>query len=288
MTRTIYAVAVLFIPIIFGIDKIYAWNNPAQHIYLNASAFSARSIFYFLAWGIVAYFLCRWSEKLRRSPEDHRTREKIKRLSAGGLVLYGFTVSFAAIDWVMSLEPSWYSTVYGLVYTIAQGLSAFAFILFILPRVYRKSAPPSKKALNDLANILLAYIMLWGYLSILQYLIIWSGNIPAEALWFNHRRHGGWEYLITGIATLQFAGPFIFLLFKDLKRNIQLLSSVGLFMLVIRIVDVFWFIMPAFHPSGWTVHLSDGLMFSAVGGAWILSFVWAWKRTAHSTGVLNA
>jgi hypothetical protein len=287
LTKTIYATALLFIPLFFGIDKIYSWSvspetmsakEKAQSIYLNAFAYSARSVFYFAAWMVLAYFLTKWSTKLRNSPEDLRTQEKVKRLSAGGLVLFGFTVSFASIDWVMSLEPSWYSTVYGMVYTIAQGLSAFALVLFLLPR-FTKNLPT--KVLKDLANILLAFIMLWAYVSFVQYLIIWSGNIPEEALWFNHRRHGGWQYLITVIASFQFAGPFIFLLFKDLKTNVKRLSQLGLFILVIRSIDVFWFIMPAFHPLGWSVHLSDVLIFAVVGVIWLTSFRWTWRREIY-------
>jgi hypothetical protein len=288
LTRTIYATAVLFIPLYFGTGKIYSWavspemmsaKEKAQSIYLNPFAYSLRSIFYFVAWSILAYFLTAWSVRLRKTPDDIQTQIKVKRLSAGGLVLYGFTVSFASIDWVMSLEPSWYSTVYGMVYTVAQGLSAFALILFLLPR-FTENLP--KKVIKDLANILLAFIMLWAYVSFVQYLIIWSGNIPEEALWFNHRRHGGWGYVITLIVSFQFAGPFIFLLFKDLKTNVKRLSQIGLLILLIRIIDVFWLIMPAFHPLTWTIHLTDFFAFIVVGAAWIMSFRWTWRREIHA------
>jgi hypothetical protein len=285
MTRTIYVTAALFIPLFFGINQIYTWatsvnshtpREQAQAFYLNPLSFSVRSVIYFILWGLVAYFLARWSDRLRIAPDDLHIREKVKRLSAGGLVLYAFSVSFASIDWVMSLEPSWYSTVYGMVYGVAAGLSAFAFVLFTLPYF---SHNVSKKALNDLANILLAFIMFWAYVSILQYVIIWSGNIPKEALWFNHRRHGGWGYLITLIASLQLAGPFLLLLFKDLKRDVKVLSTIGLLLLSIRTVDMFWLIMPAFHPEGWTIHLTDFWVFAAIGAVWILSFKWIWNRS---------
>jgi hypothetical protein len=288
MSRTIYAVALLFVPLAFGVDKIYRWSafsssliarEKDQSAYLNLFSFSIRSIFYFFIWSVVAYFLTRWSERLRTNPGELSTQVKVKRLSAGGLVVYGFTVSFASIDWVMSLEPTWSSTIYGAVYTIAQGLSSFAFILFLLPYLTENL---SKKVLNDLANILLAFIMLWAYVSFVQYLIIWSGNIPDEALWFNHRRHGGWGYLVTLIASFQFSGPFIFLLFKELKTNIRLLSKIGLLIVLIRAIDVYWLIMPAFHPESFTLHLSDPLVFVVVGLLWILSFRWSWRRGLHA------
>jgi hypothetical protein len=242
-------------------------------------AYSVRSIFYFAVWCGLSFFLVRWSEKLRKDKFDSKTRSRIKALSAGGLILYAFTVSFASIDWVMSLEPSWYSTVYGMVYFVSQAMTAFGFVLFLLPRV---SKNVSTKALNDLGNILLAFIMFWAYISFLQYLIIWSGNIPEEAIWFNHRRHGGWQYLITLIALVQFAGPFLFLLFKDLKKNVVLLGYLGLGVLLIRVVDVFWFIMPAFHPEGWFIRLSDGVLFLLIGCLWCLSFKWSWQRGGGS------
>jgi hypothetical protein len=281
LTRTVYAVALLFIPLLFGLDKIYPWANHSllltprmkdQAIYLNPAFFSIRAGIYFLIWSCLAFFLVRWSERLRSHPDDLQIRNRLKNLSGGGLVLYGYTVSFAAIDWVMSLEPSWSSTVYGMVYVLTQCLSAFAFVLFQLPKT---SVPLPKKALNDLGNILLAVIMLWGYVSILQYVIIWSANIPEEALWFNHRTRGGWQYLITCLVALQFAGPFIFLLFKELKRNEVLLRRIGLALLLVRVFDVYWFVMPAFHPEGFVVHPITLGVWVLVGAVWLGAYRWS-------------
>jgi hypothetical protein len=219
-------------------------------------------------WGILFHFLTKWSLKLRKTPNDEKLRKNLKSLSAGGLVLYGFTVSFSSIDWVMSLESQWYSTIFGMLYAVAQSLSAFALVLFLLP-YSRKEI--SKKAMNDLGNILLALIMLWAYLSFVQYLIIWSGNIPEEASWFNHRSHSGWQYVITFIACLQFLGPFILLLFKDLKTNIKVMSRVGFALVIIRGADVFWFIAPTFHSDRFSVNAFDLGLIATIGIVWVFS-----------------
>jgi hypothetical protein len=125
--------------------------------------------------------------------------------------------------------------------------------------------------------------MFWAYVSILQYVIIWSGNIPKEVTWFNRRSRGGWQYLALVLALIQLTGPFLFLLFKNLKRNVKLLSFVGLSLLLVRIIDVYWFVMPAFHPDGIVLHGTDILLFLGIGALWLISFIWSLRKTQLNT-----
>jgi len=294
LTRTLYGTAVLFIPLGWGVESIYSWANPARILttqlspnitFLNPFAFRMRSVVYYVIFGLLSYFILRWSEKLLRDPEDQATRSKIKALAAAGLILFAFTISFASIDWLMSLEPTWSSTVFGMVYAAAQVLGALSFVLLILPTVNDNVSP---KALNDLGNLLFAVIMFWAYVSFLQYLIIWSGNIPKESTWFNHRSRGGWQYLILIIALFQFSAPFLLLLFKKIKRNPRPLSLVALLILLVRVIDVLWFVMPSFYPK--KVELFSQLItsFFAVGGVWCALFAWSLKMTKKNIELNHA
>ena len=283
--RTLPAMAVLFLPIAFGVRRLYEWAQPErvaqdpllQHkaLYLNVPFFLGRTALYFLAWSLVVRALTRWS--LRQDASfDPVPGERLELISRGGLLLMGLTMTFAAVDWTMSLQPHWYSTIYGVIFMGGCALTAFAIVI---PTVALLSVNPpvaghvSDDQLSDLGKLLLAFVMLWAYFSLSQFLITWSGNLPEEITWYLDRIQGGWLWVIIAIVLFQFVMPFVLLLSYRLKRRARGVATVALMLIVIRFVDVFWIITPAFDPGRLSVHVLDLAAVLAVGGFWVWLFV---------------
>jgi hypothetical protein len=289
--RTFPLLVVLFLPLAFGVRVLYLWagppqNDPAltallahQSLYLNVPFFFARAAFYFGVWLGLAHFLARWSLELDKG-ENRAVSRRLRSLSGGGLVLMGLTITFSAFDWAMSLDPRWSSTIYGLIFMLGQVLSALAFVLLMLSLLaneppFEKVARPS--VVHDLGKLLLAFVMLWTYMHLSQFLIIWSGNVPEEVIWYVRRMRGGWEAIGIGLVIFHFALPFVLLLSRGLKRNLRLMGNLALGFLVVRVVEVFWLVEPAFGGGGPTVHALDVLLPLAIGGAWLSYFVYQFK-----------
>ena len=283
--RTLPTMAVLFLPIAFGVRRLYEWAQPErvaqdpllQHkaLYLNVPFFLVRTALYFLAWSLVVRALTRWS--LRQDASfDPVPGERLELISRGGLLLMGLTMTFAAVDWTMSLQPHWYSTIYGVIFMGGCALTAFAIVI---PTVALLSVNPpvaghvSDDQLSDLGKLLLAFVMLWAYFSLSQFLITWSGNLPEEITWYLDRIQGGWLWVIIAIVLFQFVMPFILLLSYRLKRRARSIATVALMLIVIRFVDVFWIITPAFDPGRLSVHVLDLAAVLALGGFWVWLFV---------------
>ena len=223
--RTTLCLAILFIPILVGMRQIYPWTGePQRHnaLYLNVPFFFERAILYLLSWIIFARVLDRTSQR--------NALARLRTLSAGGLVYYSFSASFASVDWQMSLEPDWFSTIYGMIFGVSQCLVAFAFTLVIFAWIATATGEAgalSKKILRDLGNILFMFIIVWTYLSFMQYLIIWSGNLPEEVNWVARRTHNGWQWPGLLIVLFQFAVPFLLLLFRPVKTHPKMLAAVA-------------------------------------------------------------
>jgi len=242
-TRTFPLLAVLFIPIAIGVRSIYIWAGPhagegneaLQHAldhkapYLNVPFFIGRAVFYFAIWILLSYLLNKWS--LEQDRTKHRPlTTRLQGISGPGLVLYGFTVTFASIDWIMSLEPQWFSTIFGVLVMGGQGLSAMAFIIaavVVLSRYKTLSEVIKPSHLHDLGKLMLAFLMLWAYFGFSQFLIIWSGNLPEEIPWYVRRLQTSWKWVGLALVLLQFALPFVLLLSRDLKRNSRRLVTVA-------------------------------------------------------------
>jgi hypothetical protein len=284
-TRTLPLMALLFLPLAAGVHQLYAWARPDavaadpllqhKHLYLNVPFFLARAAGYFAAWILVARRLSRWSLAQDDGPDPERAR-RIENLSRGGLVLLGLTMSFAAVDWLMSLEPHWFSTIYGVMFMGGSVLTAFAFVIPVAAVVAERSPfdeviGPSR--FHDLGNLLLAFVMLWAYFALSQFLIIWSGNLPEEIPWYLARLRGGWQWVAILVVVCHFALPFVVLLSRQVKRRPATLALVAGAMIVVRFVDVFWLVTPAFHPGELTVHWLDAAALLGVGGIWLATFV---------------
>jgi hypothetical protein len=287
-SRTLPVLAGFFLPILLGLRELYPWAaagaveaDPAlQHkaVYLNRGSFLLRAGVFFAIWVLLALFVNRYSRE-----QDKGERAWLGRLQlvgALGLLLYGLTITFAAVDWVMSLEPHWFSTVYGLLFMVGQVLSGLAFVVVVLALLSRFE-PLSRRLqpahFHDLGNLILAFVLLWAYLAFSQYLIIWSGNLPEEIPWYVHRLDGGWQWLGLILIVFHFAVPFLVLLSRTVKRQAQTLVKVAVALLVFRVVDLFWLAAPAFSPGALRVHWLDLAAPLAIGGFWLSVFFWQLK-----------
>jgi len=283
-TRTLPLMALLFIPILFGLPKLYAWARPAEiagdkhlqeitHAYLNFSGFLVRAIIYFTTWGVLVYFLNRWSAE-QDNPLTPDISRRFSMLSGPGLVLYGFSMSFAAIDWVMSLSPHWISTIYPLIFLAGQVLSALGFVVAIETILFRYR-PVSEllkpEHVHDHGKLILTFVMLWAYFSFSQWLIIWAGNLPEEISWFVRRLNGWWGLVGLFLAAFHFAVPFVLLLSRQFKRNVRTLVWLAVWLMFMRLADLFWMIEPTFHPQ---LHVTvwDIVVPIGIGGLWLAYF----------------
>jgi len=275
--RTIPAMALLFIPVLLGLHDIFGWANGAngetsgyhhKTQYLNAPFFTARAILYFVALGIVAALVRRWS--LARG-DAKAVPTRLTAISASGLIVYVLCMNFASTDWIMSLDPKWYSTIFVEVVIMGQFLSALALVTALLAVFTRGEAIPAK-VFHDLGNLLLAFVIFWTYVSFSQFLIIWSGNLPKEIGWYLDRSRGGWQWAAVTLAVFQFLLPFLLLLSRAAKRNKQRLAPIALGIFLANILANFWLLAPTFHPSGFLVHWLDVAEFLALGGFWFALF----------------
>jgi hypothetical protein len=281
--------AVLFVPILFGLRTLFPWARTGAgddpllrrlQPYENVPFFLARTAAYFAIWAIVAFCLTRGAARLDRGGGP-AAATGLRRVSGPGLLLYALTMFFASVDWVMSLEPRWSSSVYGMITLAGQALSAFALATAVLALL--SSAPPissvaTASRLNDLGNLLLTSVMLWAYVSFSQYLIIWAENLPREISWYVHRTSPGWKTIAFLLIALHFGVPFLLLLFRGVKRNAARIAAVAWGLLVLRLVDDFWRVIPAFRPEGLGFHWTYATVPVGIGGLWVALFVEVLKR----------
>lgn len=284
-TRTLPLMALLFLPIALGLTDLYEWARPEhvahdpilQHksLYLNVPFFLGRAVFYFAAWITTAYFLNRWSYE-QDAAADPRLTRRLEMMSRGGLLLYALTMTFAAMDWGMSLEPHWFSTLYGVMFMGGQGLSTFAFMIPMAALLadrqpFARIISPAQ--FHDLGKLMLAFVMLWAYFALSQYLIIWSANLPEEIPWYLARTKNGWQWVALVLVIVHFALPFLVLLSRDIKRHARAVAVVALILIFARFVDLFWLLRPAVAPEGFAIHWLDPAAAAAVGGMWMWLFV---------------
>jgi hypothetical protein len=288
--RIIPLLGVLFLPILFDLPSIYLWARPEaasdpllqhKHIYLNPAwsifpipSFPVRAVIYFGAWSVLGRLLSSWSLEQDRTG-DPDLPARFQRLSAGGLVVYGVTVTFAGIDWLMSLQPHWYSTIFSAIFAVGQMLAALSFAIMVIVGLARwtsleKMLQPD--VLNDLGNLLLAFVMLWTYMAFSQFLLIWTGNLREEIPWYILRAQGPWGWIAGALLLFHFAVPFSLLLSRNLKRDPIRLAQVAVLVLVMRLLDSYWEIMPALPGSGVLEHWIDPVALAALGGFCIAEF----------------
>jgi hypothetical protein len=287
--RTLPLLLLLFIPIAIGIPSLYGWSHSDvvaadavlkhKQIYLNVPFFLIRTAVYFAGWIGLSLLLNRWSaEEDAGSVTAHR---KMAAISGPGLVFWGFSITFMAIDWVLSLDPHWFSTMFGMLFMAGQGLSSMAFLITLMVLLsYRDPMAQvlTPRHLHDLGKLLLALVMVWAYFSFSQFLIIWAGNLPEEIPWYLERLKGGWQYVALGLVVGHFALPFALLLSRDLKRNFRLLAGIAVFILFMRLVDIYWLVAPDFLKGSFGFSWMDLTAPVGLVGIWLAYFLYQLER----------
>lgn len=283
---TLPLMAVLFVPILLGLPHFYVWARPDElakdpklaeiaHSYLNPTGFGIRFVVYFVIWILIAFLLNRWSTE--QDTVQGQSTLRFRALSAPGLLIYSFTISFAVIDWVMSLQARWISTIYGMIFIAGQALAAFCFAVLI-ETILGKRKPMSEylkpTEVHDHGKFMLTFVMVWAYFNFSQWLIIWAGNLPEEIPWYVRRMSGGWGGVGLFLVIFHFTVPFALLLSRSFKRQLTSLVWLASWLLVMRWVDLWWHIEPApvfGHPA---VHLSwvHFAVFAGMGGLWMAYF----------------
>jgi hypothetical protein len=295
-SRTILLLAVLFIPVLVGMTSLYPWTNDTlrqsdevlrhKALYLNVPFFIVRVVFYFAVWFGLSYLLNKWSQQ--QDAGDVAVNTRIQRLSGAGLVLYALTVTFAGIDWIMSLNPHWYSTLFGFLMMGGQGLAALAFTIVVSTFLFRHE-PMSRllkpQHFHDLGKLTLAFVMLYAYFNFSQYMLTFAANLTEEIPYMTTRIRNGWQYLALFLTIFHFAVPFLLLLSRDLKRASHRLVIVALWLIFVRLADIYMLVTPEFASDGKNLHALSGehashffLYFTdlaaplAIGGLWVWMF----------------
>ncbi len=281
---TFFPLLFLFIPIVIGMNHIYPWTNHdlMEHNpflkqkmgYLNANGFMIRAAFFFGLWILWSHRVKALSNRFEvdRSPYTALSR---RRWAASGIVMVMLSLTFASVDWLMSLEPLWFSSMFGISFVVGAGLTALAFHTLLIAQLSRSPALSDvlkSNHLRDLGNLMFAFTMLWGYTAFSQFMLIWYANLKEEVPYYLRRMHGGWGVVAVILVVFHFFGPFFMLLMRAIKDRPQTISIAAGLILVMRMVDLFWLTAPAysehFHFSWMTLAALSG-----IGGIWLWVFV---------------
>jgi len=283
-SRTFPLVALFAVPLLLGMTHVYHWAEPEAQAhdpllhhkaaYLNVGFFTVRTVLYFVIWSALAWLLSRMSLEQDRTGNP-ALAVRMQRVSAAGLLLFVLAMTFASIDWLMSLDPHWHSTIYGFYFGGGAAISAMAFCL--LAALFLASRAPMSGTLrpahfHDYGKLLLAFVVIWAYFNASQLIIIYQGHIPEEITWYKPRMVGGWWWVSLLLVLLHFVLPFFLLLSRDLKRDISRLSAIALLLLVMRWVDIYWLAAPAFSPERVAPHWLDLVLPAGLGGVWLAYF----------------
>src|SRR6266853_605285 len=288
----VWLMLLFWAPIALGMKSLFKWTDPAVaatlgadkvHYYLNTPFFLVRGLIYFGGWALLYYFLKRWSIREEAGTTTPQQFVTIQNLSGFGIVFYAASITFASIDWAMSLYPQWWSTVWGMLFMVGQVLSTFCFTIWLFTRL-SEVEPVSRifkvDYLHDFGKLMFAFVVLWAYLSFSQWLIIWSGNMLSEIRWYLMRLYHGWQYFGTLLIFLHFVFPFALLLSRNTKRNRRRIVAIALLVMLMRMVDLFWLTAPNFYPGTQlglnNFGLIDAAMYVicpiAMGGIWLFFF----------------
>jgi len=282
--------ALLFLPVALGLHDLYPWSRPGaaaadallrwKRPYLNEGFFFARAALYFAVWSATALWFLRLSHRQDVAPSD-AIAARLRRLSGPLLIPLGLTHTFAAFDWLMSLDPRWYSTIFG-VYSFSGSLVAgFAFLALAAVAMRRSGLVPGAvgaEHFHDLGKLLFAFTVFWAYIGFSQYFLIWYGNLPEETIWYRQRLEGAWRAVSIGLALGHFVIPFFFLLPRATKRNPAALAAGAAWMLMMHLVDVYWIVIPSVPGRAAAPGILDGAALLAVGGAFLAFFGWLLRR----------
>jgi len=283
--QTLPLILLFTIPLFFALGTLYKWTDAgyrAEHFatghkaaYLNPAWFIIRTLLYFAIWLFSGLRILKMANEHDRTG-DPALFKRIKGRSAPALLVFVLTTTLAFIDWIMSLEPDWYSTIYGWMFTVGQVLLTFSFLVAVLVILSKREPFASfltRQHYHDLGNLMLAFTMLWAYMSFAQFLIIWAENLPDEIPWYVRRFSGGWGYLAWTISIFMFFVPFFLLLLRFVKKNPTRLRTLAIWIIIMRALDVFWIVAPAWRQRGLEVYWTDLVALIGLGGIWLAYFI---------------
>ncbi len=275
-------VAILFLPLAWGVHTLYPWAS-GEHLeaavaakagYLNYNFFMIRAVFYLLTWAILGTVVYRRSRSID-STGDAMTVLGLRKLSAPGVILFGITITFAGFDWMMSLDPTWASTMFG-VYTFAgtilSTLATIAIVALFLQRAGYLKDVINAEHYHDLGKLMFGFIVFWAYIAFSQFFLIWYANLPEETHWYRLHWEGGWSTLTVALIFLHFLIPFFAILSRHAKRNTAVMTVIAGLLIVMHYVDLFWQVMPVLHAGGFQISWMDPAAFAAVGATYGLVF----------------
>ncbi len=283
--RTMWVMLIAFIPVIAGMKYIYVWSDSAwegfhevqalKGHYLNTQFFLIRVALYFLFFVVWAWRLRALSLEFyeSRSPYTELSRRK---WAAAGLVLVVLVMTFVSIDWMMSTEPRWSSTMYGITFTVGCALSAFAFVIFFLSRLAHTEAMAEvlrPMHLRDLGNLMLAFVMFYAYTSFSEYLLIWYANTHEEIPHYLVRQQGVWGMLAAAMILFHFFLPFLLLLMRPIKDRPETIGVVTVIIIVMRYVAIYWLVAPSWYGEHFTYSWMDLTSLVGIGGIWLWAFI---------------
>jgi hypothetical protein len=291
---TVLPLAILFVPLALGLGRLYPWarleevvhDDHLAHrtVYLNPAFFLIRTALYFATWLAMAWALSRFSRE-QDSRTDLAMSYRLQTISGPGLVVLFLTGTFSVIDWVMSLEPRWASTMYGAMVITGEALATLAAMILIgayLSHYQPMAGAATSGRLQDLGNLLLAFTMLWAYMAFSQFLIIWCGNLPEEIPWYLRRARGPWQWVALALVVFHFFVPFFVLLFRESKRQVRLIVTVAALILIMHWIDVVWLVLPASTEPArprvpWLQVFLSLVTTLGIGGIW-LSMLLGWLK----------
>ncbi len=304
ITASLPALAVLVLPVLAGVHRIYPWAGSSRlppevttlgahrAAWLNVPFFIVRAVIYVLVFAVCGEVLRRWALREDKTPTGVSQLEVVRRqrrLSAAGLIIVGLALTFVAFDWLMPLDSRWYSTVFG-VYVFAGGFVAALGLVALLAYVSSSrgralDGSVTPEHFGALGKLMLTFVIFWVYIAFSQFLVIWIGDIPADSSWYVVRAAGSWRVLALCVLVGEFAIPFVLLLPRRLKRRPSALAMIGALIILMHILDVFWLVAPAFHPTGIRVSWLDIAALLMVGG--LATAAAAWRGRAHASLPIN-
>ena len=282
---------ILLIPVFFGIHELYHWSHKEavaanailakKAAFLNPTFFILRSVLYFGVWYLISRLLCGFSLKQDQNKASAEAIKRVRATSAGGVILFALTITFAAFDWIMSLDAHWYSTIFGVYLFSGSTLAALAFITLLLIILRDKGILADKVTVehyHDLGKLLFTFTVFWAYIAFSQYFLIWYANIPEETIWYQHRWIGGWKAVSLLLVFGHFVVPFFILMIRSNKRNFAVLAVMCVWLLFIHWIDIYWLVQPSLHQHGASFSWMDLTLFLGMGGIFIYLFM---KKSAR-------
>jgi hypothetical protein len=289
---TIPVMAALFLPLLLGLHDLYEWTHPEalaedallrwKAPYLNIPFFVIRAVLYFGLWSFIALLYYRGSRG-QDVTGDPGVSARLRLLAGPGIIVLALTQTFASVDWIMSLTPHWYSTMFG-VYFFAGSFVGFIALLSVVAASMRRAGlldtVVSTEHLHDVGKFLFAFTVFWTYIAFSQFFLIWYGNLPEETTWYRARMEGSWMTVSVFLMAGHFVAPFFYLMGRTVKRNGATLAVGGAWLLVMHFLDLYWQVMPTLHPEGLRPSVLDVAALLAVGGCFVAAASWLMQRQA--------